>query len=211
MKSIMTLVVSAILLSAPLAVQNANAQLELNMGAGLNKPLGDYADEINAGYALTGGLAYRFSPYAALGMEATYNGNKFSDDAMAGLADGYDMSSSIIQYSAVAKLIYPFGNHSMFAKGIVGNYRASAKVSGPEGDGSVTITDFGYGFGAGFQFAGNETTSLLADVTYHSVAFGDGPDNTNYMTFTLGALIKFDLFKPDTRDDLQDDLDKLRE
>jgi hypothetical protein len=210
MKSIITLVAAAILLAAP-AVQNANAQLEITLGAGLNTPLGEYGDQTNPGYALTAGVGYRFIPFAAIGVETNYSGNKASDDALAGLGDGYEMSSSILQYSAMAKLLLPIGNHNVFAKGSVGNYRASATVSGPLGEGSITLTDLGYGLGGGFVIRGNHSTSLIADMTYHSVAFDNGSGDTNYLSITVGALISFDLFKPKLRDDLQDDLDKLRD
>ena len=83
MKSIMTLVIAAVLLVTPLAVQNANAQLELSFVAGLNAPQGDYGDHAKNGYALGAGIGYRFFPYAVLGFETFYNGNKASDEAMA--------------------------------------------------------------------------------------------------------------------------------
>jgi hypothetical protein len=208
----MTLVAVALLLAAPVAVQNANAQLELTMGAGLNTPMADYGDQVNMGYTLNAGLGYRFMPYAAVGMEASYSGNGASDDAMAGLADGYSMSSSIMHYAVVAKLIAPAFGHNVYAKGSWGNYRGSAKVSGPVTTGSVNFTDSGYGLGGGFVINGSKSTSLIADITYHHVAFGDeGEDATTYFTFTVGALVSFDLFKHKMRDDLQDDLDKLRD
>jgi len=211
MKTIMTFLASAILLAAPLAVQNANAQIEITMGGGLNTPLNDYGDQINPGYALTAGFGYRFIRFAALGVEASYNGNKASDDALAGLGDEYEMTASILQYSAMARLVLPVGNHALFAKGTVGNYRGSAKLSGPLGEGSVTNTELGYGLGAGFVIGGNKSTSLIADVTYHQVAYGGESGDVNYLTISVGALIKLDLFKPKTRDKFQDDLDKLRE
>jgi len=211
MKSIMVLVTSAVLLVAPMAVQNANAQLEITLGGGLNTPLNDYGDQINPGYALTAGFGYRVIRFAALGVEASYSGNKASDDALAHLGDQYEMSASILQYSAMARLVFPIGNHALFAKGTVGNYRGSAKLSGPLGEGSVTNTEWGYGLGAGFVIGGKKNTSLFADMTYHQIAYGGESGDVDYLTITVGALIEFDLFKPKTRSKFQDDLDKLRE
>lgn len=211
MKSIIVLATVAVLLIAPFAVQNANAQLELTLGAGMNAPQGSYGDLTENGYALTAGLGYRFFPYAVLGFEMVYNGNKASDQAMAGLFDGYEMSSSILQYSGVAKLVYPIGDFSLFAKGSLGYYRGSSTVSGPIDEVSTTNTEPGYGLGGGFLINGGGNTSLIADVTYHSVSYEGDPSDTNYYTFTLGALIKFDLFKQRLRDELQDDLDKLKD
>jgi hypothetical protein len=205
----MALVVSTLLFAGPVAVQNANAQIELSFGAGMNSPLGDYGDQANKGYALNAGLGYRILPLAVLGVEASYNGNKASDEVLEGLGDGYEMSSSILQYSALAKLVLPVGDHSVFAKGSVGFYRASAKVSGPLGDGSFNTTEPGYGIGGGFIINGSKSSSFFADATYHRVAFDDG--DTNYITIMAGALIKFDLGKSSLRDDLQDDIDKLKD
>ena len=109
------------------------------------------------------------------------------------------------------KVMIPAGGHDLYAKGSIGNYRGSAKISGPDVDESLDFTDPGFGLGAGFQIKGGNNTSLFADVTYHSVAFGDGDGNTNYVAYMVGAMINFDLSKKNTRDDLQDDLDRLRD
>lgn len=210
MKSVMMLMAVALVLVTPAAVQNANAQLELTMGGGVNAPLGEYGDQAKTGYALTGGLGYRIMPLAVIGVEASYNGNGATDDATATLGSGYDLSSSILQYSAMAKLMLPVGIHNVFVKGSVGNYRGSAKLSGPLGSASIANTELGYGLGAGFLINSAANSSFFADFTYHQVSYEEGTDS-NFYTITVGAVFKFDLFnKSSLRDDLQDDIDQLK-
>jgi hypothetical protein len=210
MKPLMALVASVTLLAAPLAVQDASAQIELNLGGGVNAPTGEYGDQFNTGYALTAGLGYRVVPLAVIGAEVSYSGNHAPDEVTEAVGPGYELTSNILQYGLVAKLVLPVGSQNVYAKGSVGNYRATAKASGPLGEGSITVTDPGYSIGGGFLINGNKMSAFFADVTYHHVNF-DGDADTNFFTITAGALIRFDLSKPDLRDDLQDDLDKLRE
>ncbi len=195
MRSIMKLTALAALLIVSVAVQNANAQMEFTVGGGLNAPQGDYGDQANTGYALETSLGYRFSRYAAGGVEVSYNGNKASDEVTAGLDPGYKLSSSILQYSAMAKALLPMGNHNVFAKGSVGNYRASAKASGPMGDASLTTTAFGFGLGAGFLINSSTNSSFFAEVMRHQVNFDNDGGDVSYFSVTVGALFKFDLFK----------------
>jgi hypothetical protein len=92
----------------------------------------------------------------------------------------------------------------------VGNYRGSAKVSGPGVDESVSNTEIGFGFGGGFLINSASNSAFFADVTYHHITFDGDDAATNYLNFTIGALFRFDLFKKDMSDDLQDDLEKVR-
>ena len=211
MKSVIMLVAAAALLVSPVAVQNANAQLELTLGAGLNTPLGEYGDQANLGYSLTTGLGYRVMHLLSLGAELNYNGNKASDEVMATVDPDFDMSSSILQYAAVAKLMMPMGNHNVFAKGSVGSYRAAAKVTGPGYEAKFSTTELGYGLGAGFLINTDKNSSFFVDVTWHHIAYSDASFSTNYFTYNLGAQITFDLFKTSMRDKVQDDLDKLND
>jgi len=211
MKSFMALMAVAVLLVATVSVQNAHAQLELTLGGGMNAPMGEYGDQVNMGYALTAGLGYRVMHMVVLGLETTYNGNKAPDEATASLGPGYDLSTSILQYSALAKVIFPVGNHNVFAKGAVGNYRASAKLSGPLGEASANNTDLGFGLGAGFMLNSASNSAFFADITYNNVSYDGADADTEFFTFTVGAVLRFDLFKDNLHDDVQEDLDKLRD
>ena len=210
MKLFIVLAATAVLLVAPL-VQDANAQIEFTLGGGVNTPLGDYGDQANTGYAVSAGLGYRIVPLAVLGIETSYSGNKAPDEVTDAVGPGYDLTMNILQYALLAKFVFPMGDHNMFLKGTVGNYRASAKVSGPLGDASITLTEPGYGIGGGFLVNGSETSAFFADLTYHFVDYGGDGGETSFFTITAGALIRFNLSEPDRRDELQDDLDRLRD
>jgi hypothetical protein len=171
MKSLITILAAAVLLAAPMAVQNAHAQVEFTLGAGLNTPLGEYGDEVKAGYAIITGVGYRLMPYVAIGADVSFYGNSATDDVLEGYGDGWELKSSIQQYSGVLKLLLPVRQHNVYAKGVVGNYRASVKVSSPIGDQKVSITELGYGLGGGLLINGDRNSSLFLDVTYHHIAF----------------------------------------
>jgi len=211
MKSVITLVVAAALLVAPMAVQNANAQLELTLGGGINTPMGEYADQANLGYSLTTGLGYRVMHLLSVGAELNYAGNKASDDVLAAMNPDFEMSTSILQIAGVAKLMMPMGNHNVFAKGSVGSYRGTAKVSGPGYDAKFSNSDLGYGLGAGFLVNTDKNSSFFVDVTWHHISYSDASFDTNYFTYHVGAVITFDVFKENLRDKVQDDIDKLYE
>lgn len=198
----------AILLVAPSAVQDANAQIELTLGGGVNAPQGEFGDQFSTGYTFTAGLGYRVVPLAVIGGEVSYSGNSAPDEVTQAVGPGYELTSNILQYAMIAKLIVPVGDHSVFAKGSFGYYRATAKASGPLGSGSITVSDPGYGVGAGFLFNGGSSTAFFADVTYNHVNF-DGNADTNFFTITAGAVFRFNFSEPDLREEVQDDIDRL--
>jgi len=212
MMKVLTTFMALALVLASVSVQNANAQLEISGGAGLNSPLGEYGDQAELGYSLAGGLGYRVIPWLSVGFELGYNGNKAPDEFTQAVGPDIEMSTSIFSYSGVAKLIYPVGRHGVFAKGSIGNYRGSAKVTTPLGEVSVNNTDLGYGFGGGFNFAGAKNSAFFVDVTYHTIAFDGADSNTNYVTFNVGATFMFDLFnqqEAEEEDDLREELKPL--
>jgi hypothetical protein len=199
------------MLLAIVPVQNAHAQVELTLGGGVNSPMGEYGDVTKVGYALTGGLGYRVFHMAVFGVEATYNGNGAKDHVLEDLGTGYDLSSSMLQYAAVAKFIFPVSKHSVFAKGSVGNYRGTAKLEGPLTDESVSVTDLGFGIGGGIMLNSSKNSSLFADLTYNNVTFDGADSATEFLTFTVGALIRFDLNKSDIEEEARGDLDRLND
>jgi hypothetical protein len=194
MKSITTLLAAAAILVAPVAAQNAHGQVELTLGGGMNSPLGEYGDQVNAGYAVTAGIGYRFMPLIVVGAEVSLYGNKGSDELLAPLGPTYEMSSRIQQYAGMAKLLLPVGNHNVFAKGLVGSYRASATVSGPLGEASASNSEVGYGLGGGLLINGSRNSSLYLDVTYHHIAYDGSDIDTNFLTFSAGGVFRFSLF-----------------
>jgi hypothetical protein len=194
MKSLFTILAAAVLLAAPLAVQNAYGQVEFTLGAGLNLPSGDYSDEVKAGYAIITGVGYRVMPYVTVGAEISFYGNSATDETLEGYGDGWELKSSIHQYSGVLKVLLPVRQHNVYAKGVVGNYRGSLKVSSPIDNAELSKTDLGYGLGGGLMINGDRSSSLFLDVTYHSIAFDGADANTNFFTFSAGGVFAFNLF-----------------
>jgi hypothetical protein len=194
MKSLLTILAAAAVLAMPLAVHNAHAQVEFTLGAGLNKPLGDYGDEVKAGYAIITGVGYRLMPYVTLGAEISFYGNSATDEVLDGYGDGWELKSSIQQYTGVLKLLLPVRQHNVYAKGVVGNYRGSVTVSSPAGELEANLTDLGYGLGGGLLINGDRSSSLFLDVTYHHIVFEDSTVDTNFLTFSAGGVFAFNLF-----------------
>lgn len=209
MKSIIVLAATAFLLVSLVVVQDASAEIEVTLGGGVNAPQGEYGDEVNTGFVLTAGLGYRVVPLLVLGGDVTYSHNKAPDEVTQAVGPGYELTSSIAQYSLVAKLVLPVKQHNVFAKVSWGNYRATAKASGPLGSGELKISDPGYGLGGGFLINSSSSGAFFSDVTWNHVNF-DGSD-TSYFTITIGALIRFGQSEPSLHDEVQDEIDKLYE
>jgi hypothetical protein len=157
MKSVATVLVAAVVFVTPMAVQDANGQVEFTLGGGLNSPMGDYGDQANVGYAITTGIGYRLARFLSVGVEIGFYGNSASDAVLAGLAPGTEMTSRIEQYAGTAKWFIPAGNHNLFLKGVFGSYRGTAKVTSPLGEFNLSNTDPGYGLGGGLLINGKKT------------------------------------------------------
>jgi hypothetical protein len=193
MKILATVVAMVVLIVAPMGAQNAHSQVEITLGGGVNSPLGDYSDQAKTGWAFTTGIGYRLTPFLALGAEVSFYGNKGSDELSQSLGVGYDVSSSIQQYAAMAKVLLPAGANNVYGKGVFGSYRGIAKVSGPLGDGEAENTDPGYGIGGGFVFNGEGISSFYVELMYHRVNY-DGTDvATSFMSYNAGAVFNFNL------------------
>jgi len=188
MKAIAIVLVAAAITVAPMAVQNAHAQFELTVGGGVNSPLGEFADQADLGYAVMTGAGYRLTPFLVLGAEISLYGNSGSDELLSGLSPGTEVSTRIMQYAGMAKVLIPFGSHNLFAKGLIGNYRASAKVTGPLGVAEGKNSETGYGLGGGLLIGGAGRSSFFLDMTYHTIAFDGATENTNFVTYTAGAV-----------------------
>lgn len=193
MKAIAIILTVTACLMAPIAAQNAHAQLELTLGAGLNSPTGEYGDQMKVGYAVITGVGYRLMPYLAVGAEFDLYGNSGSDEVLAGFAPGTELTSTIQQYAGVAKLLVPVGNHHVFAKGLVGSYHGKAKASGPTGSGEASNSNVGYGLGTGFLIQGERSSSFFLEVMYHHIPFEGGSADVNFFSFNAGAVFAISL------------------
>jgi len=194
MKSIATSVAVAALVIVPLSADNAQGQAELTLGGGMNSPLGEYGDQVNAGYAFTAGIGYRFMPLIVVGAEVSLYGNKATDEFLSAIGPGVEMSTHIQQYAGMAKLLIPVGKHNVFAKGLVGSYRASATVQSSLGEASASNSDLGYGLGGGLLVNGSGNSAMFLDVTYHHIRYDGSDIDTNFLTFSAGGVFRFNLF-----------------
>lgn len=179
------------ILAAPLFVQNAAGQFQLTLGGGANQPIGAYADEAKTGFGLTAGLGYEAFSYFVVGLETSFYANQASDETLESLGDGYDLSTRVQQITGFLRVQLPVGEHHLFAKGVVGSYLGSAKLTAPSGSVSVRNTDPGYGLGGGFLINGARGTSFFADATYHSVTYDGADEATSFMSYSIGALFRF--------------------
>jgi hypothetical protein len=195
MKLLATLLVAAALLASPIAMQNAHAQLQVTLGAGANTPLGEYGDLTKTGYAIVTGVGYRVMPMLVLGGEFSFYGNSASDQAMEGLGDGWEMKSTLQQYAGMVKGLLPVGSHNLYAKGLVGSYHGTAKVISPDDEAKMSMSELGYGIGGGVQINGRGGSALFMDVTYHHIAFDDSSTDTNFITYSAGMVVSFELFR----------------
>jgi hypothetical protein len=178
-----------------MAAHDAYGQLELTLGAGANTPMGDYGDQMKTGYAVVTGLGIRVMPLLVVGAELSFYGNSATDEALAGLGGEAEVSGRIQQYAGMAKLLLPVGNHNVFAKGVVGNYRATAKVSSSIGEASASNSALGYGLGGGLLINGARNSAFFLDVTYHRVSYDGSDIDTTFFTFSAGAVIRVNLFE----------------
>ena len=92
-------------------------------------------------------------------------------------------------------MLLPVRQHNVYAKGVVGNYRGSVKVSSSLGDQEANNTELGYGIGGGLLINGDRNSSLFLDVTYHHVAYDGADIDTNFLTISAGGVFGFNLFQ----------------
>lgn len=194
MKALWGTIMAIGLVVAPFGVQNARAQMELTLGGGLNTPLGDFKSEIKNGWVFTTGVGYQIAPVLVIGAEVGFFGSSASDDIMAGLSPGSDVSTRIQQYAGYARAMVPVGRHHVFAKGKLGSYRGVINYSGPLGEAKAENTDPGYGIGGGVLINGDHNSALFLELMYHHVSYDDSSVDTNFMSYSLGGVFRISLF-----------------
>jgi hypothetical protein len=195
MKVLTTLLAATLIFAAPPIVQNARAQGEFWLGVGMNAPQGEFGDETNNGFALTSGLGIRPLPLLLVGVELNYYGNKAADEVVEAVGPDIDMSLRILQYGGVVKALLPVLNHHVYAKGNVGYYRGTAKVSSPLGEAKVSNNELGFGIGGGLMINGSKNSALYMEIIRHHIRYDDADIDTNFLTFSAGAVFSFDLVK----------------
>ena len=159
----------------------------------MNSPLGEFGDETKNGFLISSGLGFRVLPLLSLGVELNYFGNKAADEVLEAVGPGIDMSLNILQYGGMVKGMLPVMNHNIYAKGSVGWYKGTAKVSSPLGEAKISNTDLGYGIGGGLLINGSRSSSFYMEIMRHSVTYDGSDIDTNILTYTAGAVFSFDL------------------
>jgi opacity protein-like surface antigen len=190
MKSIFV-VTLLVLVLAPAAWAQAPiiSSFEFGVGGGMNFPMGDIGDGMNNGYNFNASLGYKVVPMFIIGAEFGFWGNGATDEIIAALGPDGDMSMKALQFTAMAKYMFPVNVHNFYAKGLVGGYRLAADTESALGDFSVSDTNFGFGVGGGFQFGGMKNSSIYAEGIYHRIN-GETADG-EYVTANVGVLFSF--------------------
>lgn len=194
MKAAIVVLLPVFVMMSPMTVRNANSQVELMVGGGLNGPLGDYGDQAKIGWAFMTGAGLRIAKFVSLGAEIGFYGSSAQDEMLEGFSPETELSMRIEQYAGTAKILIPVQNHNLFAKGLIGSYRGVANVSSPLGDASVSNTDLGYGFGGGVMINGERNSSFFLDVTYHTIDFDGADSKTHFISYSAGAIVGINLF-----------------
>jgi len=190
MKRIIAVTVLAMVLAPAAWAQVPLApSFEFGLGGGLNMPLGDIGDGVNNGYNFNASVGYSVMPMWLLGAEFGVFGNGGSDETIAALGTGGDLSITSMQFTAMTKYKFPVAVHSFYAKGLAGAYRTSSEVKSTLGNFSVADTNLGFGVGGGFEFVGTKNSAIYAEGIYHRIngASTDG----EWATVNLGVLFSF--------------------
>jgi opacity protein-like surface antigen len=165
------------------------SSFEFGVGGGMNFPMGDFGDGMNNGYNFNASIGYKVVPMFIIGAEFGFWGNGATDEVIAALGPGGDMSMTGQQFTAMAKYMFPVDVHNLYAKGLVGAYRMASDVESSLGDFSASDTNFGFGVGGGFQYGGLGNSAIYAEGLYHRIN-GESADG-EYATFSVGVLFSF--------------------
>jgi hypothetical protein len=187
---LLILVTAISVLAAVPAFAQVPGTFEITASGGVNMPTGSLGDQSKMGFAAGASVGYRAIDQLVVGAEFMYYGLGANDDALALLGTGADMSTNIMQMTAMGKYMFPVAEmHHVYAKGVAGMYRAEVSFDNVPflGSGSVADTNLGGGVGAGFRINGAKKTSFFGEGMYHFIQ-GDG-GNGQFFTATAGILI----------------------
>lgn len=166
---------AALLLTAAAALP-AHAQIsspiKFNVHAGASLPMGDFADVVNTGYTLGGGLTLR-APLMPIALRVDGDYNRWTvDEALFG--EGDVSLWSVTANAQVAPALSP-----IYFIGGAGVYSAD-DLNGQ------SSTDFGLNGGAGLRLP-LTGFSTFVEARFHSVFVGDGQSNNNFIPITFGV------------------------
>jgi len=190
MRNIIILGVIIALVASPAMANPLAGKFELGVNAGMNMPTGSIGDGTNNGYVFGASAGFRPVDMFVVGAEFALFGNGATDDILAGLGAGADMSTTTYQYALMAKALLPvLEMHNVYAKGLVGAYTSSVDFSNLPvvGSGSVSDTNLGFGLGAGFRFNTAMKYSLYGEAMYNNIQ-GE-VENLQMFSFQAGVMI----------------------
>ena len=164
-------------------------KIELGVSAGLNMPTGDAGDTAKSGYVFGGSAGYRVIDMLVVGGEVQYYGNGATDDVLAAMGPNADMNMTMIQYTAMAKVMFPvLQGHHVYAKGVGGAYTSTVKFEDPVSSSETSDTNWGLGIGAGFRFNGFSKSSFFAEGMLHHI--NGEVDSEQFFTAQAGVLFR---------------------
>ncbi len=188
MRHIILFAVIIVLAAAPAFSQEMPGKFEITAQGGVNMPTGDFGEISNLGYSFGATAGYRPMDMLVVGAEIMYYGNGASDEMLALLGAGSDMSTNIIQFSAMGKLMFPMMEvHNVYAKATVGAYNLTTNLDMPSLPSiSAGNTNFGGSIGGGVRINGSSKTSFFAEGNFHHIA-ADGA-SAQFLAFSAGIL-----------------------
>lgn len=143
-------------LAATANAQASSSPTHFNIAAGLTLPTGNFADGVDAGYHLTGGIGLkdRSSPLGFRG-EVSYNGLSGKNGGANFHITGFTANATYDLGSSGA------GASTLYAIGGLGFYNTGA--------GGGSETDFGWNVGGGFRWPLSGFSAYL-EARFHSVS-----------------------------------------
>jgi opacity protein-like surface antigen len=189
MRHIILLAVIIVLAAVPAFSQDMPGKFEVTAQGGVNKPTGDFGEISNLGYSFGATAGYKLPMNKiVVGAEIMYYGNGATDEMLAALGVGSDMSTNIIQFSAMGKFMFPMMEvHNVYAKATVGAYNFTTKLEMPSTPSvSGSTTNFGGSLGGGVRINGSSKASFFAEGNYHHITSDGG--SAQFLAFSAGVL-----------------------
>ena len=173
------------LVAVALSSGTAHAQAGFGLAAGLSAPMGDFSKVADAGYHVTGLMAYapRLSP-VGFRVEGSFSEYNYSNTLF---SSARSAKARILSATANAVLASP-GVMGPYVIGGVGVYHASAECNTC----TTTSTKGGINVGGGFRFALTGFSAFL-EARYHYIPGASDPTNGGIKSSTQFVPVSFGL------------------
>ena len=160
---------TALLVAVSSSASAQGASSGLAITAGVDMPMGDFADVAKMGFLVGGQYTMPLGETFKLRLNADYARNGFHDDVVSLLGDG-----NWTRLGGMANLIYPFGGEmGLYGLGGVGFYSVNTDLSGSEAE-SKLAWNVGAGLGKGRWFVEARYQTVTLDPAMNSlpIVFG---------------------------------------